>query len=130
MIDPSQSITYACCIRLDLIVVLRLDHQCSTTTKFNCLQNAPWPSLQGDPVQDKLYEASALHNVAVGKWHLGHEPVNCALKGASSYSSFGLLLELWILSGVFALQSFLKLSIWTASHRHCMDLIGLLQIAT
>ncbi|CAK8989139.1 unnamed protein product [Durusdinium trenchii] len=26
-------------------------------------------SLQGDPVQDKLYEASALHNVAVGKWY-------------------------------------------------------------
>lgn len=27
--------------------------------------------LEGDPVQDKLYEASALHNVAVGKWRLG-----------------------------------------------------------
>eukprot|EP00435_Cladocopium_sp_Y103_P029526 s1424_g7.t1 len=26
-------------------------------------------TLQGDPVQDKLYEASALHNVAVGKWY-------------------------------------------------------------
>ena len=26
---------------------------------------------QGDPMQDKLYEASALHNVAVGKWWLG-----------------------------------------------------------
>ena len=27
--------------------------------------------LQGDPVQDKLYEASAMHNVAVGKWSPG-----------------------------------------------------------
>ena len=25
---------------------------------------------QGNPLQDKLFEASALHNVAVGKWQL------------------------------------------------------------
>lgn len=38
-------------------------------------------TLQDDPVQDKLYEASALHNVAVGKWYC-EMPFKDGLKAA------------------------------------------------